>query len=149
MSSDADFQFVVEDVFSIKGRGTVVTGRVGAGKVAVGDAITVTRDGVLRRKTRVTGIEAFKKVLTVAEPGTTVGLLLADVDRQEIERGDVLARDTGIDVQPATVTELPAPTLGALQVTEVGASKVLPAWMWAVGAFVLLAVLVALALLLS
>ena len=86
---DQPFLMPVEDVFSIKGRGTVVTGRVEQGVVKVGDTVDVV--GIKESsQTVVTGIEMFYKMLDEAEPGDAVGLLLRGVDRDEVERGQVL-----------------------------------------------------------
>jgi elongation factor Tu len=87
---DQPFLMPVEDVFSIKGRGTVVTGRVESGVVKVGDHLEIVgiRD---TRTTIVTGVEMFHKLLDSAEPGDAVGVLLRGVDREEVERGQVLA----------------------------------------------------------
>ena len=87
---DQPFLMPVEDVFSIKGRGTVVTGRVEQGIIRVGDTVDVV--GIKETsQTVVTGVEMFHKMLDEAEPGDAVGLLLRGVDRDEIERGQVLA----------------------------------------------------------
>ncbi len=87
---DQPFLMPVEDVFSIKGRGTVVTGRVEQGIIKVGDTVDVV--GIKETsQTVVTGVEMFHKMLDEAEPGDAVGLLLRGVDRDEIERGQVLA----------------------------------------------------------
>ena len=87
---DQPFLMPVEDVFSIKGRGTVVTGRVEQGVIKVGDMVDVVGFKETSQ-TVVTGIEMFYKMLDEAEPGDAVGLLLRGVDRDEIERGQVLA----------------------------------------------------------
>ncbi len=87
---DQPFLMPVEDVFSIKGRGTVVTGRVEQGIIKVGDTVDVV--GIKdTSQTVVTGVEMFHKMLDEAEPGDAVGLLLRGVDRDDIERGQVLA----------------------------------------------------------
>ena len=87
---DQPFLMPVEDVFSIKGRGTVVTGRVEQGVIKVGETVDVV--GIKETsQTVVTGVEMFHKMLDEAEPGDAVGLLLRGVDRDEIERGQVLA----------------------------------------------------------
>ena len=87
---DQPFLMPVEDVFSIKGRGTVVTGRVEQGIIKVGDTVDVV--GIKETsQTVVTGVEMFHKMLDEAEPGDAVGLLLRGVDRDEVERGQVLA----------------------------------------------------------
>ena len=99
---DQPFLMPVEDVFGIKGRGTVVTGRVEKGIVNVGDEIEVVgiKDTYL---TTVTGVEMFHKTLETGEPGDAVGLLLRGIDREEIERGQVLAAPGSI--QPHTKYE--------------------------------------------
>ena len=87
---DQPFLMPVEDVFSIKGRGTVVTGRVEQGIIKVGDTVDIV--GIKETSsTVVTGVEMFHKMLDEAEPGDAVGLLLRGVDRDEVERGQVLA----------------------------------------------------------
>jgi elongation factor Tu len=87
---DRPFLMPVEDVFGIKGRGTVATGRIERGVVKVGDEIEVV--GISEtRKTVVTGVEMFRKILDTGEAGDNVGCLLRGVDRTEIERGQVLA----------------------------------------------------------
>ncbi len=81
----------VQDVFMIRGRGTVVTGRIESGTINVGDAINIQRqDGVT--KTVVTAIEMFRKQLRQAQAGDNVGLLLRDLGKQDIKPGDVLLR---------------------------------------------------------
>ena len=87
---DKPFLMPVEDVFSITGRGTVGTGRVERGKIKVGDP--VERVGIKEtRKTVVTGVEMFRKMLDYAQAGDNVGLLLRGVEKDELERGMVLA----------------------------------------------------------
>ena len=99
---DLPFLMPVEDVFSIKGRGTVVTGRVERGVVKPGDEIEVV--GIkATRKTTVTGVEMFHKLLDEAEPGDAVGTLLRGVEREDIERGQVLAKPGSI--KPLTDAE--------------------------------------------
>ncbi len=89
-AKDKPFIMPVEDVFSIKGRGTVVTGRVERGTVKVGDEIEIV--GIKdTRKTVITGVEMFHKVLESAEPGDAVGCLIRGIERDEVERGQVLA----------------------------------------------------------
>jgi elongation factor Tu len=84
------FLMPVEDVFSITGRGTVGTGRVERGKVKVGD--TVERVGIKEtRKTVVTGVEMFRKILDYAQAGDNIGLLLRGIEKDELERGMVMA----------------------------------------------------------
>ena len=88
---DLPFLMPVEDVFGIKGRGTVVTGRVERGIVKVGDEIEIV--GLVdTRKTVVTGVEMFHKLLDEAEPGDAVGCLLRGIDREGVVRGQVLAK---------------------------------------------------------
>jgi len=92
---DKPFLMPVEDVFGIKGRGTVVTGRIERGKVKVGDEIEIVGFGA-SRKTVVTGVEMFQKTLNEGEAGDNVGCLLRGVDRDEVERGQVLAKPGSI-----------------------------------------------------
>ncbi len=88
---DKPFLMPVEDVFSITGRGTVGTGRVERGKVKVGDE--VERVGIKEtRKTVVTGVEMFRKILDFAQAGDNVGLLLRGIEKDELERGMVIAQ---------------------------------------------------------
>ena len=87
---DKPFLMPVEDVFGIKGRGTVATGRVERGVVKTGDEIEIV--GIKdTRKTVVTGVEMFHKTLETGEPGDAVGCLLRGIEREDIERGQVLA----------------------------------------------------------
>mgnify|MGYP001347777993 FL=1 len=88
---DQPFLMPVEDVFGIKGRGTVVTGRIERGVVTVGEEIEIVGLGETR-KTTVTGLEMFHKLLDEAEPGDAVGALLRGMDRDDVERGQVLAK---------------------------------------------------------
>ena len=87
---DQPFLMPVEDVFGIKGRGTVATGRVERGMVKVGETIEVVGMGETRSHV-VTGVEMFHKTLDEGEPGDAVGILLRGIERDEIERGQVLA----------------------------------------------------------
>jgi len=93
---DLPFLLSVEDVFSITGRGTVATGRVERGKVKVGEEVEVVGLHAEPRKTVVTGVEMFRKTLDEAEAGDNVGVLLRGVDREEIERGQVVAKPGSI-----------------------------------------------------
>ena len=86
----------VEDVFSIKGRGTVVTGRIERGLVKVGDTIEIVGFTEAPRAVTVTGVEMFQKTLDQGEAGDNVGCLLRGVERNEIERGQVLAKPGSI-----------------------------------------------------
>jgi len=92
---DKDFLMPIEDVFSISGRGTVVTGRIEQGKVAVGDEVEIVgiRD---TQKTTVTGVEMFRKLLDEGVAGDNVGVLLRGTKRDEVERGQVLAKPGSI-----------------------------------------------------
>ncbi|HLB11578.1 MAG TPA: elongation factor Tu [Dehalococcoidia bacterium] len=92
---DKPFLMPIEDVFGIKGRGTVVTGRIERGVVKVGDEIEIV--GIKpTRKTVVTGVEMFKKILDRGEAGDNVGCLLRGIEREEVERGQVLAKPGSI-----------------------------------------------------
>jgi translation elongation factor EF-Tu-like GTPase len=84
------FRMPVEDVFSITGRGTVVTGRIESGTVRVGMQVNVVRAGAVATTTEVTGVEMFRKVLDTATVGDNVGLLLDRLTKQELQQGDVL-----------------------------------------------------------
>jgi elongation factor Tu len=100
--ADRPFLMPVEDVFGIKGRGTVVTGRVERGKVTVGEEIEIV--GLEEtRKAVVTGVEMFHKILEEGEPGDAVGCLLRGIDREDVVRGQVLAKPGSIT--PHTVAE--------------------------------------------
>lgn len=89
---DNPFLMPVEDVFSITGRGTVATGRVEKGKVKVQDNVELVGLTTERRTVVVTGVEMFKKMLDEAAAGDNVGLLLRGVQRNEIQRGQVLSK---------------------------------------------------------
>ena len=89
---DKPFLMPVEDVFSITGRGTVATGRVERGVVKVGDEVEIVGLKEEKRKVVVTGVEMFKKLLDQGEAGDNIGVLLRGVQRDEIERGQVLAK---------------------------------------------------------
>jgi elongation factor Tu len=92
---DKPFLMPIEDVFSIKGRGTVATGRIEQGKVSTGDEIEII--GIRpTKKTTVTGVEMFKKLLNDAQAGDNVGALLRGIERDDIERGQVLAKPGSI-----------------------------------------------------
>ena len=93
---DKPFLMPVEDVFSIKGRGTVVTGRIERGKVAVGDEVEIVGLNEQTEKTTVTGVEMFQKILEDAQAGDNVGCLLRGVDKEDIERGQVLCKPKSI-----------------------------------------------------
>ena len=92
---DKPFLMPVEDVFSIKGRGTVATGRIEQGVIKVGEEVEIV--GVKdTRKVTVTGVEMFKKELDQGQAGDNVGLLMRGIEREEIERGQVLAKPGSI-----------------------------------------------------
>ena len=94
---DKDFLMSVEDVFSIKGRGTVVTGRIERGLVEVGKEVEIVGLSEMPQKTTVTGVEMFNKILEDAQAGDNVGCLLRGIEKEDVERGQVLAK-------PGTIT---------------------------------------------
>ncbi len=89
---DKPFLMPVEDVFSITGRGTVGTGRVERGRVKVGEEVEVVGMGDETRKTTVTGVEMFRKLLDEGQAGDNVGLLLRGIEKEDLKRGQVLAK---------------------------------------------------------
>jgi elongation factor Tu len=93
---DKPFLMPIEDVFSIKGRGTVVTGRIERGIVKVGDTIEIIGMQEKTRTTAVTGVEMFKKLLDEGRAGDNVGALLRGIERTDVERGQVLAKPGSI-----------------------------------------------------
>ncbi|MGC8903525.1 MAG: EF-Tu/IF-2/RF-3 family GTPase, partial [Fervidobacterium sp.] len=93
---DKPFLMPIEDIFSITGRGTVVTGRIERGKIKVGEEVEIVGLGMERKKTVVTGVEMFRKLLDEGLAGDNVGLLLRGIGFDEVERGQVVA-------QPGTV----------------------------------------------
>mgnify|MGYP000971951740 FL=1 len=93
---DKPFLMPVEDVFSITGRGTVATGRVERGKVKVGDEVEIVGLMDEPKKTVVTGVEMFRKILDEAEAGDNIGALLRGIQRNEVERGQVLSKPGSI-----------------------------------------------------
>jgi elongation factor Tu len=103
---DKPFMMSVEDVFSIKGRGTVVTGRVDRGKIETGDPVDIVG---LREKTFnsvVTGVEMFHKTLDEGQAGDNLGLLLRGIDRDEVERGMVIAKPGSITPHTQFMSEV-------------------------------------------
>jgi translation elongation factor EF-Tu-like GTPase len=86
------FRLTVEDVFSIRGRGTVVTGRVESGTLRTGETVRQTRPDGTTRDVIVTGIEMFRKATDTATTGDNVGLLVRDLAGEDAGRGDVLTR---------------------------------------------------------
>jgi elongation factor Tu len=93
---DKPFLMAVEDVFSIEGRGTVATGRIERGIVKVGDEIEIIGFTEKPRKSTVTGVEMFNKTLDQGQAGDNVGLLIRGIKREEIERGQVMAKPNSI-----------------------------------------------------
>ena len=88
--NSSGFELTVEDVFSISGRGTVVTGRVSRGELSQGDRVLIRcRDGRVQ-ESRVVGIEAFRKTMKTARAGEIVGVLLQGVTKDQVGRGDTL-----------------------------------------------------------
>jgi elongation factor Tu len=106
---DGDFLMPVEDVFSISGRGTVVTGRIERGVIKVGEEVEIT--GIRETQvTTVTGVEMFRKLLDSGEAGDNVGILLRGTKREEVERGQVLCKPGSI--KPHTKFEAEVYILG-------------------------------------
>jgi len=93
---DKPFLMPIEDVFGIKGRGTVVTGRVERGQIKVGDEVEILGIHPETRKVVVTGVEMFRKTLDYGQAGDNIGCLLRGVERDEVERGQVLAKPGSI-----------------------------------------------------
>jgi len=93
---DKPFLMPIEDVFSITGRGTVTTGRVERGVVKVGDEVEIVGLADEPRKTVVTGVEMFRKILDQAQAGDNIGTLLRGIDKNEVQRGQVLAKPGSI-----------------------------------------------------
>ena len=94
---DKPFLLAIEDVFSIEGRGTVATGRIERGVIHVGDAVEIVGLQAEPLKTTCTGVEMFKKSMEEGQAGDNVGLLLRGIKREDIQRGQVIAK-------PATIT---------------------------------------------
>lgn len=92
---DQPFLMPIEDIFSISGRGTVVTGRIERGKIKVGESIEIVGFGETRKRV-VTGVEMFRKLLDDGMAGDNVGILLRGTDKDEVERGQVLAKPGSI-----------------------------------------------------
>ena len=93
---DKPFLMPIEDVFTITGRGTVVTGRVERGKINVAEEVEIVGMQEVSKKTVATGLEMFRKLLDYAEAGDNVGVLLRGIDRGDVERGQVLAKPGSI-----------------------------------------------------
>ena len=93
---DKPFLMAVEDVFSITGRGTVGTGRIERGKIKVGEEVEIVGLAEKPRKTVVTGVEMFRKILDDGQAGDNVGVLLRGIEKKDLERGHVLAKPGSI-----------------------------------------------------
>ena len=93
---EKDFLMSVEDVFSITGRGTVATGRIETGVINSNDEVAIIGMGAEGKKTVVTGVEMFRKILDRGEAGDNVGLLLRGIDKDEVKRGMVIAKVNSI-----------------------------------------------------
>ena len=93
---DQPFLMPIEDIFSITGRGTVATGRVERGKVKVSDEVEIVGLSTEKKKSVVTGVEMFRKLLDQAEAGDNIGVLLRGIQRTDIERGQVLSKPGSI-----------------------------------------------------
>ena len=93
---DKPFLMPVEDVFSITGRGTVATGRIETGVIKTGEEVQIIGLGEEPKKTVVTGVEMFRKILDRGEAGDNVGLLLRGIDKKEVKRGQVIAKPGSI-----------------------------------------------------
>ena len=94
MPADPTFRMTVEDVFFIRGRGTVITGRIEQGVLKVGDEIILNHQGAARQVV-VTGVEMFRKVMNQAGPGDNVGVLVKDLAKDDVLKGDVLSGSAG------------------------------------------------------
>jgi len=103
---DQPFLLAIEDVFTITGRGTVVTGRVERGVVKVGDEVELVGLHPQTRKTVATGVEMFRKLLDQGQAGDNVGVLLRGIDRKDVERGMVLAKPGSITPHTKCQTEV-------------------------------------------
>lgn len=93
---DKPFLMPIEDIFSITGRGTVVTGRIDRGRILVGDSVDIVGISDKIQKTVVTGVEMFRKLLDEGQAGDNVGLLLRGITKEEVERGQVVAKPGSI-----------------------------------------------------
>ena len=101
MSTDPTFRMKVDDIFTIKGRGTVVTGQIESGTLKVGDEVQITGQAGAKKTAVVTGVEMFRKQLTEAKAGDSIGVLLKDIGKNDIQRGDILVgRDNEFTWKP-------------------------------------------------
>jgi len=103
---DQPFLLSIEDVFSISGRGTVVTGRIESGKVKIGDEVEIAGIVKNNKKTVCTGVEMFNKQLSEGVAGDNVGLLLRGVNKDEVERGQVVIEPNSINIHNKFVAEV-------------------------------------------
>ena len=103
---DKPFLMPIEDIFSITGRGTVVTGRIEAGTIHVNDPVELVGFGDEPRQSVVTGVEMFRKLLPQGEAGDNVGLLLRGVDKKEVKRGEVVAAPGSITPHTEFVAQI-------------------------------------------
>ena len=94
--NEKPFLMPIEDIFSITGRGTVVTGRIETGTIHVNDPVELVGFGDAPRSTTVTGVETFRKLLDQGEAGDNVGLLLRGIDKKDVKRGEVVAKPGSI-----------------------------------------------------
>lgn len=101
-----DFLMTVEDVFSIEGRGTVITGRVVRGEVKVGDSIEIVGMGKEAIATKVLSIEKFREDKTTAKEGESIGIILENVSREDVERGHVLSKPNTIQAHTEFEAEI-------------------------------------------
>ncbi len=91
--NSADFKITIEDVFTITGRGTVIVGKIQSGSISVGDSVKILdSNGNEKQITTVSGIEMFRKLLNTANAGDNVGLLLQNVKRTDVMKGDMLVK---------------------------------------------------------
>ena len=88
--AESALRITVQDVISITGRGTVITGQIESGSIAVGDTVTLRRADGSTREVVIEGLEMFRKMLSTAGQGDNVGVLLRGINRNEVGRGDVL-----------------------------------------------------------
>lgn len=93
VNGEGNIIMVIDDVFSLTGRGTAVTGKIVNGILQVGDEVTIQSPVVNKNiSTKVTAIEMFRKKLTVANKGDSVGVLISDVNKQDVQRGDYITK---------------------------------------------------------
>jgi hypothetical protein len=115
--TEKPFLMAIEDVFSIKGRGTVVTGRIERGVIKTGEEVEIVgyRD---TRKTIVTGVEMFRKLLDQGQAGDNVGLLLRGIEKEDVERGQILCKPGSVTPHTKAEAEALAKQLGFNKVSE-------------------------------